>query len=35
LTISSSNMLEIGVNQGNAAQKLGVKFGDEVKIFFN
>ena len=34
-TISSSNYLEIGVNQGNAARKLGVKLDDKVKILFN
>jgi len=34
-TIGSSNLLEIGVNQGNAAQKLGVKPDDQVKILFN
>ena len=34
-TIGSSNLLEIGVNQGNAAKKLNVKLDDEVKILFN
>lgn len=34
-TIGSSNLLEIGVNQGNAAQKLGVKPNDQVKILFH
>lgn len=35
MTIGSSNHLEIGVNQGNAARKLGVKLDDKVKILFN
>jgi len=35
VTISSNNMMEIGINQGNATQKLGVKSGDEIKIFFD
>ena len=34
-TIGSSNYLEIGVNQGNAAKRLKVKEDDEVKILFN
>jgi len=34
-TIGSSNYLEISINQGAAAGKLGVKPGDEVKILFN
>ena len=34
-TIGSSNLLEIGVNQGNAAKKLNVKTGDKVKISLN
>jgi len=34
-TIGSSNLLEIGLNQGNAAQKLKVKPGEKVKIIFN
>ena len=34
-TIGSSNLLEIGLNQGNAAQKLKVKPGDKVKIISN
>jgi len=34
-TIGSSNYLEIGVNQGNAAHKLGVKPEDKVTIVFN
>ena len=34
-TIGSSNYLEIGVNQGNAAKKLSVKEDDEIKILFN
>lgn len=34
-TIGSSNFLEIGLNQGNAAQKLKVKPGDKVKIIFS
>ncbi len=35
VTIGSSNFLEIGINQGNAAKKLGLKPDDEVKILFN
>ena len=31
-TIGSSNLLEIGVNQGNAAKKLGATVGDQVTI---
>ena len=34
-TIGSNNLLEIGINQGNAAKKLGVKTGDAVKILFH
>ena len=34
-TIGSSNLLEIALNQGNAAKKLGVKPDDEVKILFS
>ncbi len=34
-TIGSSNLLEIGLNQGNAAQKLKVKPQDKVKIIFS
>ena len=34
-TIGSSNLLEIGLNQGNAAQKLKVKPGEKVKIIFS
>lgn len=30
--VGSSGMLEIGVNQGNAAQRLGVTLGDEVTL---
>ena len=33
-TIGSSNYLEISINQGNAAKKLGVKSNDEIKILF-
>jgi len=33
-TIGSSNLLEIALNQGNAAKKLGVKPDDYVKILF-
>ena len=33
-TIGSSNFLEIGINQGNAAKKLGVKPDDPIKILF-
>ena len=35
ITINSSNMIEIGINQGNAAKRLGVKYGDEIKIIFD
>ena len=34
-TISSSNYLEISINQGNAAKKLGIKADDEIKILFS
>jgi len=34
-TIGSSNLLEIALNQGNAAKKLGIKPDDEVKILFS
>lgn len=34
-TIGSNNLLEIGINQGDAAKKLGVKPGDSVKISFS
>jgi S-adenosylmethionine hydrolase len=34
-TIGSSNYLEIGLNQGNAAHKLGIKPDDKMKIIFN
>lgn len=34
-TIGSSNYLEISINQDNAAEKLGLKDGDEIKILFN
>jgi S-adenosylmethionine hydrolase len=34
LTIGSSNFLEISINQGNAAKKLGVSPDDDVKILF-
>ena len=33
-TIGSSNLMELGVNQGNAARELGVKPDDEIKILF-
>jgi hypothetical protein len=33
-TIGSSNYLEIGINQGNAAEKLNVKPDEEIKILF-
>ena len=33
-TIGSSNLIEIGVNQGNAARDLDVKIDDEIKILF-
>lgn len=35
VTINSSNMIEIGINQGIAAKKLGVKSDDEIKILFD
>ena len=34
-TIGSSNFLEIGINQGNAAKKLSTKEDDELNIIFN
>ena len=34
VTIGSSNYLEISMNQGNAAQMLGAKENDEVKLLF-
>jgi S-adenosyl-L-methionine hydrolase (adenosine-forming) len=34
-TVGSSNLLEISINQGNAAEKLKVKPGDQIKILFN
>jgi S-adenosylmethionine hydrolase len=34
-TIGSSNLLEISINQGDAAKKLGVKPDDQVKILFS
>lgn len=34
-TIGSSNLLEISLNQGNAAKKLGVKLDDDIKILFS
>ena len=33
-TMGSGGFFEIGVNQGNAAKKLSVKVGDEVKVLF-
>jgi len=33
-TIGSSNFLEIGINQGNAAKKLSIKEDDKVEILF-
>jgi S-adenosylmethionine hydrolase len=33
-TIGSSNYVEIGINQGNAAKQLSVKEDDEVKLLF-
>jgi S-adenosylmethionine hydrolase len=33
-TMGSSNYLEIGINKGNAAEKLNVKPDDEIKIIF-
>ncbi|UCF50701.1 MAG: S-adenosyl-l-methionine hydroxide adenosyltransferase family protein [Thermoplasmatales archaeon] len=34
-TIGSSNLLEIAINQGNAAKKLGIKPNDDIKILFS
>ena len=34
-TIGSSNLFEIGLNQGNAASKLKAKIDDEIKILFS
>jgi hypothetical protein len=34
-TIGSSNYLEIGINKGNAAEKLNIKPDEEVKILFD
>ena len=34
-TIGSSNLFEIGVNQGNAAKKFKIKLDDEIKILFS
>jgi hypothetical protein len=34
-TIGSSNLIEISINQGNAAKHLGVKIGDEIIISFD
>ena len=34
-TIGSSNLLEISINQGNAAKKLKAKINDEIKILYN
>ena len=34
-TIGSSNYFEIGINQGDAAKKLKIKTGDEIKILFS
>ena len=34
-TIGSSNFLEIGINQGNAAKKLKIKEDTSVKILFS
>jgi S-adenosylmethionine hydrolase len=33
-TVGSTNLFEIGINQGNAAKRLGVKLDDEIKILF-
>jgi S-adenosylmethionine hydrolase len=35
ITISSSNLMEIGMNQDNASKKLNVKPGDEIIITFD
>ena len=34
-TIGSSDLLEISINKGNAAKKLGIKPDDQIKILFN
>ena len=34
-TIGSSDFLEIGINQGNAAKKLSIKEEDKVKILYS
>jgi S-adenosylmethionine hydrolase len=34
VTIGSNNLVEIAVNQGNAAKKLNIKVNDEIKILF-
>jgi S-adenosylmethionine hydrolase len=34
-TLGSSNYLEIGINQGNAARRLGVKPDEKIRIEFN
>ncbi len=34
ITVGSSNMVEIGMNQGDAAKKLGIKLDDVVKVLF-
>ena len=33
-TLNSGNLMEIGINQGNAARKLGVNLDDEIKVLF-
>ena len=35
VTIGSTNLLEIALNQDSAAKKLGVKPDDEIKILFS
>jgi len=33
-TTGGSNLIEIGLNQGNAARELGIKIDDEIKLLF-
>jgi S-adenosylmethionine hydrolase len=34
-TIGSSNFVEIAINQGNAAKRLGVNIEDDIQIVFS
>jgi len=34
VTVGSSNLLEISINQGNAAQELGINLDEEVKLIY-